>query len=90
MSDDIKEINEALDVALQANNKKIIPVRKGLTNIINVGVSYLVSYTALWVTKKSGVEIPADLITEAQIGLTMIVAGLVTSGLNWWKHRGDK
>jgi len=67
-----------------------ISVKKGGISLITVLVSYAVAVGAGALAKAVGVDIPADTQTQITVVITAGVTGLITGGLNWFKHKGDK
>jgi len=69
---------------------KIISVKKGAINVIEVLVSYGVVATSLWLTKKLGVGIPEEQQATMIILGTSAVTGLFHGLNNWVKHLPKK
>ena len=68
---------------------KIISVKKGAVNLVEVLVSYSITATSLWLTKKLGVGIPEDQQTVLTVLGTSSVTGFLHGLRNWLKHRKD-
>jgi len=66
-----------------------ISVKKGGISLITVLVSYAVAVGAGALAKVIGVDIPADTQTQITVAITAGVTGLITGGLNWFKHKKD-
>lgn len=69
---------------------KTISAKKGLSNVINVAASYLVAVGALWLAKKTGVDVSVEIQSEVIAVTTALLAGSVTAVMNYIKHKGDK
>jgi hypothetical protein len=69
---------------------KIIAVKKGAKNTIEVIVSFVIVAGGLWVTKKTGIQIPDELTTTLTVTGTAFLTGLVHGVQNWWKHKKPK
>lgn len=50
--------------------------------LVGLLLGYLTSQLAIW-----GIEIPADILAQVQIGLTALGAYLVTSWVQWYQSR---
>lgn len=60
-----------------------ISIKKGLTQIVTVAISYGVSYAAATIATACGIQVTADQQTQIVIATTATLTGLVTAGLNW-------
>jgi hypothetical protein len=64
-----------------------ISIKKGAIQLVTVAITYGISIGAATLAKSVGVELTADQQGQLIIAATATLTGLVTAGLNWWKHR---
>jgi uncharacterized membrane protein len=67
-----------------------ISVQKGSMSMLSVLIGFAVAVGAEALAKAVGVDIPVVTQEQATVAITAAVAGVITGGLNWWKHRSDK
>lgn len=63
-----------------------ISVKKGVIQIVTVGISYGVAVGAAALAKVCGVELTGDQQGQLVIAATATLTGLATGLLNWLKH----
>lgn len=64
-----------------------ISIQKGSMSSLAVLVGFLVAVGADALAKTAGVDIPVLTQDQATVAITAAVAGLITGGMNWLKHR---
>jgi hypothetical protein len=67
---------------------KKISLSKGLMTALNVVLSFAVSSIAIYIAKKTGVQITADQQTQIIVGMTSLTSGAVAGIINFAKHKG--
>jgi hypothetical protein len=67
-----------------------ISVQKGSMSCLSVLIGFGVAIGAEALTKAAGIDIPVVTRDQATVAITAAVAGSITGGLNWLKHRKDK
>ena len=70
--------------------KAKISVQKGSMSFLSVLIGFGVAVGAEALTKMMGIDVPVVTRDQATVAITAAVAGAITGGLNWWKHRLDK
>ena len=66
-----------------------ISAKKGGLSLVTVLVSYAVAVGAGALAKAVGVDIPSDTQAQITVVITAGLTGLITGGLNFFKHRKD-
>lgn len=64
-----------------------ISVKKGGISVGSVLVSYIVAWASTAAAKAAGIEISADQQAQLTAAIVAGLTGLITGGMNWFKHR---
>lgn len=67
-----------------------ISVQKGSMSMLSVLIGFAVAVGAEALAKAVGIDVPVVTRDQATVAITAAVAGAITGGLNWLKHRKDK
>jgi hypothetical protein len=67
-----------------------ISVQKGSMSFLAVLIGFAVAVGAEALTKAVGIDVPLVTRDQATVAITAAVAGAITGGLNWLKHKRDK